>query len=191
MKLTKFQHLSNFISGCGTGRSTQHLADLYPDHLVIGVDRSVARLNKNCVYKRQSAKGEGNFVLVRAELADFWRCWLNAPIGRIDKHFLLYPNPYPKKRRFQNRWYAHPAFPLLVQLGGNEIVVRSNWKEYLEDFAAATSLLCDLQVSTSQPIYYDPEPISILDPSTMPWTNFEAKYFNVGETAFQLQIKKR
>jgi hypothetical protein len=147
---------------------------LYPDHLVIGVDRSVARLNKNYIYKQQSARGEGNLVLVRAELADFWRCWLKSPIGRVDKHFL------------------HPAFPILMQLGGNEIVVRSNWKEYLEDFAAAASLLCDLQdVDAQAPICYDPEPISILDPSTIPWTNFEAKYFNVGETAFQLQIKKR
>ena len=184
--------LSNLTSGCGTGRSTQHLANLYPEHLVIGVDRSVARLNKNYIYKQQSAKGEGNLVLVRAELADFWRCWLKSPIGRIDKHFLLYPNPYPKKRRFQNRWYAHPAFPLLMQLGGDEIVVRSNWKEYLEDFATAALLLSELQdVSPSQLICYDPQPISILDASTIPWTNFEAKYFNVGETAFQLQIKRR
>ncbi len=131
-------------------------------------------------------------VLVRAELADFWRCWLMSPIGKIEKHFLLYPNPYPKKRRFQNRWYAHPAFPLLMQLGGDEIVVRSNWKAYLEDFAAAASQLCDLQEPSSALVScYEPATVSIVDPSTEPWTNFEAKYFNVGETTYQLQIKKR
>ena len=31
-------------SGCGTGKSTQQLARQYPDHLVVGVDRSQARL---------------------------------------------------------------------------------------------------------------------------------------------------
>lgn len=34
-------------SGCGTGRSTKILArDIYPHHLVIGVDRSFSRLTK-------------------------------------------------------------------------------------------------------------------------------------------------
>lgn len=88
-------------SGCGTGRSTRHLATLYPDHWVIGVDRSFVRLtrnNKKChnsddeeeekeedmalessslappserPYSQQIAV---NAFLVRAELVDFWRC---------------------------------------------------------------------------------------------------------------------
>jgi tRNA G46 methylase TrmB len=33
-------------SGCGTGRSTELLGELYPDCVVIGVDRSFARLSK-------------------------------------------------------------------------------------------------------------------------------------------------
>ena len=33
-------------SGCGTGLSTQNLAKQFPNHLVIGVDRSLHRLNK-------------------------------------------------------------------------------------------------------------------------------------------------
>jgi tRNA (guanine-N7-)-methyltransferase len=164
---------------------------LYPNHVVIGVDRSLARLNKNNIYSQQSANGAGNLVLVRAELADFWRCWIESPIGKVDKHLLLYPNPYPKKRRFQNRWYAHPAFPLLMQLGGNEIIVRSNWKRYLEDFAAAASILSDLQdLSFSPAPRFNPASISVLDPSSAPWTSFETKYFNVGETCFQLQMRK-
>jgi trans-aconitate methyltransferase len=33
-------------SGCGTGRSTLLLGEIYPDHLVIGVDRSFTRITK-------------------------------------------------------------------------------------------------------------------------------------------------
>ena len=33
-------------SGCGTGESTQRLADMFPNHVVIGVDRSHVRLAK-------------------------------------------------------------------------------------------------------------------------------------------------
>jgi tRNA (guanine-N7-)-methyltransferase len=148
----------------------------------------MARLNKSGVYRQQSVKGEGNVILVRAELADFWRMWLESPIGNVQKHFLLYPNPYPKKRRFQNRWYAHPAFPMLLQLGGEEIVVRSNWKAFLDDFAMATSLV--RQLDHSNALSYDMTQISELDPSNEPWTNFEAKYFNIGETAYELKLRR-
>jgi len=86
-------------SGCGTGRSTKLLANnMHPRHLVIGVDRSLARLTKT----KDNRKAEGdsdsdsentkddsasssdretychrvskNGYLVRAELVDFWRC---------------------------------------------------------------------------------------------------------------------
>lgn len=165
------------------------MGKLYPDHIIVGVDRSMARLNKNGVYRQQSTEEEGNVILIRAELADFWRLWLESPIGNVEKHFLLYPNPYPKKRRFQNRWYAHPAFPMLLQLGGEEIVVRSNWKAYLDDFAMATSLVHQLD-DDSKDLSYDMIQTSELDPSAEPWTNFEAKYFNIGETAYELKLGK-
>mmetsp|Transcript_15692 Transcript_15692/g.18104 ORF Transcript_15692/g.18104 Transcript_15692/m.18104 type:complete len:103 (-) Transcript_15692:284-592(-) len=34
-------------SGCGTGRSTRLLATWYPDFVMIGVDRSLARLTRS------------------------------------------------------------------------------------------------------------------------------------------------
>lgn len=175
-------------SGCGTGRSTETLAKLYPDHVVIGIDRSIARLSKNSVYRQQSTNGTGNLLLVRAELADFWRLWLEQPPGKVEKHFLLYPNPYPKKRRFQSRWYAHPAFPLLLQLGGNEIVVRSNWKAFLEDFQSAAAIAGDHLTTNGSGPPYSASSMQKLDPSNEAWTNFEAKYFNVGEEAFELRL---
>lgn len=84
-------------SGCGTGRSTKLLAGtIHPKHLVIGVDRSLARLTKTKDNRQgdgDSEKNKGdtasasaserdaychrvseNAYLVRAELVDFWRC---------------------------------------------------------------------------------------------------------------------
>jgi tRNA (guanine-N7-)-methyltransferase len=163
------------------------LGRLHPDHTIIGVDRSLARLSKNGVYRQQSSeKGEGgNVFLVRAELADFWRLWLETPLGSLEKHFLLYPNPYPKKRRFQTRWYAHPAFPLIRRLGGAEIVVRSNWKAYLKDFSTAMAIGEELE--GNPPIYRSSGPV-VLDPKQDAWTAFEQKYFDVGETAYELML---
>ena len=83
-----------------------------------------------------------NVWLVRAELADFWRLLIANDDGvimttkNIERHYLLYPNPYPKPARLKQRWYAHPAFPLLFQLGGGTTtttttttIVRSNWAQ--------------------------------------------------------------
>ena len=84
-------------SGCGTGKSTKILADsIHPRHLIIGVDRSLARLTKtkdnrqdddrdnkdefkdgNVFMSEREAychQVSENAYLVRAELVDFWRC---------------------------------------------------------------------------------------------------------------------
>jgi tRNA (guanine-N7-)-methyltransferase len=183
--------LDAFCSGCGTGRSTLLLGTMYPDHIVIGVDRSLARLSKNGVYRQQSTKDEeGNVFMVRAELADFWRLFLDNPLGTVDKHYMLNPNPYPKKRRFQNRWYAHPTFPMIRQLGGEEIVIRSNWKAYLEDFSMAISIAEKLGDEETTIASYEPDGPVELDPTKHAWTNFEQKYFDVGETAYELILKR-
>lgn len=118
-------------SGCGTGASTAALARHHAGALVIGVDKSAARLNK-------SPDLPENAVLVRADLADFWR--LAAAGGwRLDDHYLLYPNPWPKSEHLMRRWHAHPVFPDLLALGGR-LEVRSNWRIYLEEFARALEL---------------------------------------------------
>ena len=54
-------------------------------------------------------------------------------------HFLLYPNPWPKPGHLRRRIHGHPAFPLLVALGGR-IELRSNWQLYVEEFGLAMSL---------------------------------------------------
>ena len=161
---------------------------MYPDHIILGVDRSVARLQRNLIYRQQSTNN--NVLLVRAELTDFWRLFVESPLGTVDKHFLFYPNPYPKKSRFQNRWYAHPSFPLLLQLGGKELVVRSNWKEYLEDFAKAAMVAKAMDPTHKVQLPCEASPIMQLDPSN-PWTNFEAKYFDVGEKTYELLLRQR
>uniref|UniRef100_A0A6U6HII1 tRNA (guanine(46)-N(7))-methyltransferase n=1 Tax=Odontella aurita TaxID=265563 RepID=A0A6U6HII1_9STRA len=96
-------------SGCGTARSTILLGDRFPDHTIVGVDRSFVRLNRNNLEgddsfinpseesQRPFQALSSNVLLVRAELTDFWRCCLDAE-WNIEKHFILYPNPYPKVR---------------------------------------------------------------------------------------------
>ncbi len=122
-------------SGCGTGSSSLRLARMYPDHLVIGVDQSLARLSKSGAGEELFQKD--NCVLIRAELSAFWRLLFETGIN-IDRHYLLYPNPWPKPAHLKRRWHGHPVFPVLLALGG-EIELRCNWEIYAQEFALAAN----------------------------------------------------
>lgn len=124
-----------FDSCCGVGDSTVNLAKAHPDHFVIGMDKSGHRLNKNEAYEQH---GIDNFMLLRTDLNDFWRLALEAKM-LPQKHFILYPNPWPKSKHLQRRWHGAAVFPTIVALGGS-LELRSNWCLYLEEFAAALAI---------------------------------------------------
>ena len=118
-------------SGCGTGESTQNLAELHPQKTIIGIDRSAARLRRlpmGCLATRQ-----GNCIWVRARLESFWRLVYGAG-WEVGKHYILYPNPWPKSDQLNKRWHAHPVFPVVLALCGN-IELRTNWGIYAEEFS--------------------------------------------------------
>jgi tRNA (guanine-N7-)-methyltransferase len=235
-------------SGCGTGRSSLVLGELFPDSFVIGVDRSMVRLRKNPKVPRNRSRNSppietssdanededdnddsdqedkdsenilvqqvaDNVWLVRAELVDFWHCLLEYDC-RVQHHYMLYPNPYPKSSRLKQRWYAHPSFPLLLHLSGDRLTVRSNWQQYLEEFKSAAEVVAGLECSglpagsenpagrffqsstegndadgavpatTSKPTVVQRSPSAQAS-----WTNFEAKYDDVGEPTFELVLQ--
>jgi len=270
-------------SGCGTGKSTCRLGKMYPQHFILGIDRSFVRLNKNVLFRKQqlfghdsnhrtdetengvllqdryenrnniinhetSCQGEEeeqqeeetlwktrilteypNVLLVRADLIDFWFCYLqhlsssssythNNTLLPIVKHYLLYPNPYPKLSRIKHRWYAHSSFPILLQLGG-DLIIRSNWKVYLDEFYTsivdASQILGKTQgeynfasryiwksfssssknnrTLSSSSIHMDMNESVVQQIDTtvsgfQPMTNFEQKYVDIGESIFELTL---
>ena len=173
-------------SGCGTGRSTRVLArrerrqaDHHPNAtrnghtMVLGVDRSLARLSRNregsgfpnasvhtdspplmqpfdmSTNNRSSqcndTTNNTSAWLMRADLVDLWRLLYQHNIA-VHEHYLLYPNPYPKKSRWNLRWYGQACFPLLFLLQSQVIVLRSNWYDYLAEFLAALHELQTIQI---------------------------------------------
>ena len=119
-------------SFCGTGQSTALLAQLHPQHLVVGVDQSCHRLQKH-----QPAARE-NYLLLRATAEDIWQLLLRDQLS-LDHHYLFYPNPWPKSKYLQRRVHGHASFPWLLQLGGS-VELRSNWQLYVEEFGVAMHL---------------------------------------------------
>jgi tRNA (guanine-N7-)-methyltransferase len=159
-------------SGCGTGESTLQLARAMPDCLVIGVDKSEARLSR--LGASFFPHRQDNAVWLRAELSTFWRLALAAG-WRLHRHYLLYPNPWPKPGQLQRRWHAHPVFPVLLSLGGR-LELRCNWEIYVLEFALAVNRLLGLDVQPQQL------------PESMPVTPFERKYRASGHSLYSLVV---
>eukprot|EP01041_Mallomonas_annulata_P004062 gene4059-8077_t len=180
-------------SGCGVGMSTTMLAKKYPKIPIIGIDKSIVRLQKNKNFEdpKDFSSPEDftpptlrNMLLLRAELVDFW--WLCAEQSdwTVHSHYILYPNPYPKAQHLSRRWHGHPIFPVLLGLGGR-VVIRSNWPVYCREFMQATQSVVDeknLLPGLENPINmsftaYTPDP---------PMTHFERKYQNADVPVYQL-----
>ena len=162
-------------SGCGTGESSFRLAREFPHLKVLGIDKSISRL------QRSHAHGEApkNLLLLQADCIHLWRLIKQAQWD-IHKHNLFYPNPWPKPGHLQRRWHAHPVFPTLLALAG-EIVMRTNWKIYAQEFAQAIDMSCSCDAEVKQ---------LMLDTDAA-FTAFERKYLHSGHELYEVRVGLR
>ena len=151
-------------SFCGTGHSTATLAEQYPGHLVVGIDKSARRLEKH-----PGGRGD-NYLLLRADCEDIWNLLVRDGLA-ADFHYMLYPNPWPKPGQLKRRWHGHPVFPTLLKLGGR-LEMRCNWDIYATEFAFAVQFATGLDVRLEQ------------SSSSSITTPFERKYRNSGHQIF-------
>jgi tRNA (guanine-N7-)-methyltransferase len=163
-------------SCCGVGQSTRLLAKQNPNALVIGVDKSAHRINRNVdeIVHDDGTKIE-NYHLIRADLNDFYRL-VDQANWPVKTHYILYPNPWPKSKHIQRRWHGSAVFPQIINIG-EQIILRSNWLLYLEEFqfaADVAGVLGDIsEVSNDEPL-----------------TPFEAKYRASGQQCWQLLLNR-
>ena len=204
-----FKHMLNYLADwhgdviidacCGVGESTINIASQYPNTKVIGIDKSVARLEKHQSYidngksfvlnsdndcgQKEVGTKPANYLLLQADLNDFWRLLLEHtsqthPKWQLVKQFILYPNPYPKKSQLGKRWHGSALFPYIIALC-SDIEVRSNWRLYLEEFLLAAEYyglngsIENIRRSSSGIAY----------------TPFERKYLAADQTCFKLVIR--
>ena len=105
---------------------------------------------------------------------DYWRLLQAADI-RLARHYLLYPNPWPKIGHLARRWHGHPVFPAMLALGG-VLECRSNWQIYVEEFCFAIKHLTQRTALCES---FIPE---------QPLTPFERKYLNSGHPLYRMQL---
>lgn len=157
-------------AGCGVGWSTLALAGRHPGHMVIGVDQSEERLQRGPAARPDNP---ANLLILRADVVDFWRLMAAAGMT-LSHHYLLYPNPWPRKQHLGRRWHGHPVFPVIIALGGR-IECRSNWLVYMQEFATA---LQHLTGQAAEVQGWCPDPDAVLTP-------FEGKYQASGHSLWR------
>lgn len=159
-------------SGCGTGESSRYLALQHPTALVIGIDKSAHRL------ARAAARRDlpPNVAYLRADLVD---CWRHIAMRRMPllKHYLLYPNPWPRQRHLMRRWHAHPLMPVLLGLAP-ALELRTNWRIYAEEFAASAGIITGRSVTVER--FAPAAPISA----------FEKKYQAAGHVLYRVSVTR-
>lgn len=157
-------------SCCGVGESTANIAQANTECRVIGLDKSALRVDKHQHY----SAGQDNYRVIRADVNDFWRLVQRAN-WKVIQHYLLYPNPYPKKTHLQKRWHGSAAMSDLMAITPH-IEVRSNWQVYLQEFAQAAK-------------HYDVEAELTEITSQEAMTPFERKYRASGQQCWQLKCQ--
>jgi tRNA G46 methylase TrmB len=110
-------------------------------------------------------------------MVDYARLLRDAGI-HLARHYLLYPNPWPKIGHLARRWHAHPVFPALLELGG-VLECRSNWRIYIEEFCLAVNALrgCRARCEPFVPV--------------SPLTPFERKYHASGHALYRAVVDLR
>ncbi len=154
-------------TGCGTGHSSFYLAKTNPDKLIIAIDQSIKRLDKHV----EIPQTLNNLLFVQARLEEFWLQALQLN-WLPDYQYLLYPNPWPKKKHIQRRWQGHPILPILLKVCP-QLELRTNWKIYADEFQQALQLF-DIKSRI--------DTITI----TQPISAFEKKYQLSGHSLYRL-----
>jgi tRNA (guanine-N7-)-methyltransferase len=117
--------------GCGNGHFLTAYAAAHPDRLCVGLDLRLERIQK--ALRKRDRAGLGNLQFLRCEAMDFLH---ELPAGaRLHDIYMLFPDPWPKKRHHKNRLFK-PA--LLDELAGragqgSRLFFRTDFKPYYDE----------------------------------------------------------
>ena len=177
-----FLHLDVEI-GCGVGLYSVNYALQNPKRTLVAIDRSEVRMAK--MLERMTQAGEVlNLIPIRENA--IWFVSHEIQPDSVENYFFLYPNPYPKKKQANKRWYRMPFMQhLLATLKKKgRIHLATNMKYYAEETEEFLIQVWGLQL-VDKKIYS-----SIDECPFAPRTHFEKKYLERGETCWNLVFQK-
>jgi tRNA (guanine-N7-)-methyltransferase len=117
--------------GCGNGHFLNAYAAAHPDRLCVGIDLRLERITK--ALRKRDRAGLSNLHFLRCEARDFLH---ELPAGvRLLDIYMLFPDPWPKKRHHKNRLLqAEFLDELAARAGqGSRFFFRTDYRPYYDE----------------------------------------------------------
>lgn len=85
--------------GCGHGHYLTAYAEQHPHKTCLGIDIVSKRIRK--ANQKKAKRGLHRLWFLKAEVSELLECW--PEYLRLEQVFILFPDPWPKKRHIKNR----------------------------------------------------------------------------------------
>jgi tRNA (guanine-N7-)-methyltransferase len=116
--------------GCGHGHFLTAYAGAHSEEFCLGIDRQGNRITRSL--RKQGRADLPNLRFVRAEVRQFLDCLPREM--RLARIFVLFPDPWPKRRHLKNRMLGPSMLAKLAQHAtvGAKLFMRTDDFDYLE-----------------------------------------------------------
>ena len=168
--------------GCGAGWHPIQYASKHPDRVLIAIEHT---RNRFAAFEQRAQN--------HPELTNLYPVHDNAihwithrvPRESISRLFLLYPNPNPRHRDLNRRWFGMPFFGRLLESlkSDGELMLVTNEAFYFEEAQTLGQSEWGLKVDQIRQFQAADQPA--------PRTHFEKKYLERGQTCFEIVFRKR
>jgi tRNA (guanine-N7-)-methyltransferase len=168
--------------GSGKGRFLISSATANPSLNYLGIERAVKY--HRLIRERVERQCLGNVRLLNCDAAHFVRTYV--PPLSVQHYYILFPDPWPKKRHRKRRLVTHEfleaLLPTLATGGG--LHYKTDFEDYFEQMLNVTRSrpeLAELQCRTITAAQVEPEAAE---------TNFERKYLIQGRLIYAANYRK-
>jgi tRNA (guanine-N7-)-methyltransferase len=159
--------------GCGDGSFLCALAQRMPEKNFLGIERLLGRVSSAA---RKAAR-IGNVRLLRMEISYTVRYLL--PPASVETFYLLFPDPWPKRRHWQRRIVNESFLRAIGQalVSGGTLYIATDRVDYFEKIK---------EIARANPDFATVDFADI----DLPHTKFERKFRTQDATIYRLELRK-
>ena len=167
--------------GCGHGHFLAAYAAAHPKQFCVGIDLNNKRLQKSD--KKREKRELNNLHFLKAEAREFIEAL--DPNVRLNRIFILFPDPWPKKRHTKRRLIKPDFVKLIGQklAPGGRIYLATDFEVYAMEM---------LEYFNSEPLFQNQGPGSgfLETREDLPKTKYEKNFINAGHKIYYLEFTR-
>ena len=176
--------------GCGDGTHSLHYCQQNPKKHLIAIEKSPVRFRKFQKKINQLSQVPKNLHPIQANAISWIVHFI--PSNSIEKLYILYPNPYPKKSQKNKRWHAMPFMGELIKKlqPEGQIILATNEHFYLQEAQEYFQFLWKMEYLKKENFYKESLEIDDSKKNRKAKTAFEKKYLQQGDSCYYLTVQK-